>query len=284
MFDGSVNNIVGEFESGSLIPPSTSMPESPKIALIAGEHICFRLRDQNNSMPSIEQFFKPFEILIASAKSVPKPDYMVTLLSPAVLHPLAAPKFSSSILQLLVQRLSIHIKICRLPEFNLRQDRIILALITSTMYADLPWESSEADLEVSQDVGVESIIRDLAVTIPRSHGDDSTGFVCSIPVVANGRTLGTPSANVYNHYTGWTVPDNVVVKANLCPFILGSNRSMEHPSKPVLFSHMGLCPSVTRMLIHPRQRLAECSQSGRLPDCRALTMTLFSMDRRLCSI
>lgn len=242
MFDGSVSNIVGGFESGSLNPPSTSTAESLKIALIAGEHTCFRLREQNQSMPSIEQFFEPFEILMACAESVLKPDYMVTLLSPAVLHPMAASKFSSSILQLLELRLSIHIKLCRLPDFNLRQDRIILALITSTSYTNLPWELSEADLDVSETVGIESIIGDLAIANPRSHEDDSTGFVCTIPTGFNGLSR-TPNANVYNHYTGWTVPEKVLDKGNLLPFILGSNRRMGHPSKPAPLSIHEFLPS-----------------------------------------
>lgn len=221
-------------ESSTLYLPSSSTQESPKIALIASEHSRFKLRPENFTMPSIEEFFKPFEELLTTAKSLLKPDYIVTMLSPAVLHPLAAERFSKSILQLLEQRLFLHLKSFSLPDSDLRGDRKILVLVTSTSSADLPWESSKGYLGTNWPLGIEPTIEDLAVPKPHSHEHDSTGFIRSIPTASNARTLGNPRPNVYNHHTEWTVPQNILASSELTPFILGSGRKLRHPGKLII--------------------------------------------------
>lgn len=227
---------MSDFASGTLVPPTSSTSDAAKIALVAGEYTCFRLSDENLALPSIEHFFKPFEAVFAATESVLRPDYVVALLSPAFLHPQALPKLSSRIAKLLAKRFYIQIKFCRLSEFNIQQDRMVLALVVSRSYSELPWEVTETDSDGSQVAAIEAMISDLAITNARSNEHDSAGFLCSIQAASDGDLATNPKVHIYNHYTGDPPCDlGVLDKAYMRPFALGPDRELVHPSKSLPF-------------------------------------------------
>lgn len=236
VFDGSVKPTMSEFESGNLVLPKNSNSAAAKIAVVAGEHTCFRLHAENLSLPPVEQFCKPFGDILTVMASPLKPDYVVGLLSPVVLHPLAAPQFSNTIRSLVEQRFSVEIKIYPLPGVNNRSEGIVLVLIVSRSYTDSMWGLSETDTIAGQVTEVEAMIRDLAITNARSTEHHSAGFLCSIPAASDGEMATSSNVNVYNHDTG-NPPcvRDVLDKACMRPFILGLDRKLKHPSVSIPF-------------------------------------------------
>jgi hypothetical protein len=226
---------VREIEAGTIVPPTASTSGAAKIAVFAGEHVFFSLSEENVSLPSLERFSKPFEDLLAIAASPLKLDYVVALLSPAVLHPLAVEKFSTSISQLLEHQFCIQLKLCRSSNSEVRQDRMVLAMIVSRSYADLPWDSMETNSKAEQVTGLEAMINDLAITNARPDDSDSSGFLCSVRPMSDDEVAPMATAaivNVYNHHIGnnlcaWDILD----KAYMRPFVLGREARLKHPSK-----------------------------------------------------
>ncbi|KAK5045994.1 hypothetical protein LTR84_008780 [Exophiala bonariae] len=233
VFSGSFMSTMSKIESGTLNQLTSSTPGAAKIAVIAGEYSFFSLSEEDISLPSLERFCKPFENLSAIATSPLRPDYVVALLSPAVLHPLAIEKFSRSMSQLLEHQFSIQLKVCRSSGSEVRPVGMVLALIVSRTYADLPWDSVETSSTAGQATELEAMIKDLAITSARPDDPGSSEFLTSVRAMSNGQLVPTgtaPVVHVYNHYVGNNPPaGDFLNKVFMRPFAFGQEAAVRHP-------------------------------------------------------
>ncbi len=219
VYEGSPFYTVDYFDSTRLRLPWTSEPAPPKIALVAGGNSPFRLSEANQKMPSIEQFVSQLDLLDAAFKSPGKPDFLVMLCSPAMLHQSVVPRLIVAILNLLEHRLSVHMKLCHLQDHGLPLGRSIFIMIASPFCAPLPWCLHSPSVPSS--LGAPSttlgdLIVDSAFENPRAGlGPLQRAFVCSPPLdMHNGNVLQAEryASHVYNHQTGqesassWRVP------------------------------------------------------------------------------
>ncbi|KIX03818.1 uncharacterized protein Z518_07371 [Rhinocladiella mackenziei CBS 650.93] len=203
VYDGTPQDIFDEFRSGTLRPPSSPDPGPPKVAIIAGEHALFRLNDGNKWMVSRKQFLEPLDIVDAAAKSSIRPNFLVALMPPALLHSSTIGRFSTTILKLLGQRWSVHIRLCPMHDHAIPQDRRVLAVIASPCCDSLPWDLDWTTMNLESSVTIDDVIRDLAFENQRAIPRASGGFVCSHLTQHHLDAEGAGLARYfYNHQTG----------------------------------------------------------------------------------
>lgn len=163
-------------------------------------------------MPSMEQFVAPLDLLNAAADASEKPDFLVMLGSPALLDASVVAWLLGTMLNLLEHRLSLHVKLCRLQELGLPQERSILIVVASPFCAPLPWCLHWPPLRPPSTL--RDLIADLAFDNPRTGAGPQRAFVCSpsLDTLHEGGRADASPRNVYNHQTGrqpsssWKVP------------------------------------------------------------------------------
>ena len=205
VYDGSLRDTLSSIETKELHLPWMSEPAPPKIALIAGEDAPFRLSEANQMMPSLEQFVSQLDLLDAAINAPGKPDFLVMLCSPAMLHLSAVPQLLVAILSLLEHRLSVHVKVCNLQEHGLPQGRSILIIIASPFCAPLPWALQSPSVPSPRpSTTLRDLIVDLAFENPRAGLGQQRAFVCSQPLeMHHGDVQGESHlGHIYNHQTG----------------------------------------------------------------------------------
>lgn len=166
-------------------------------------------------MPSIEQFVSQLDLLDAAISTAGKPDFVVTLCSPAMLHLSVVPRLLAAILNQLEHRLSVHVKLCRLQEYGLPLERSVLIMIASPFCAPLPWcLHSPATPRIGSSTTLQDLIADLAFENPHAGLGSQPAFVCSpqLHIHQGDAQPGNYSSHIYNHQTGlgsalsWRVP------------------------------------------------------------------------------
>lgn len=187
-------------------------------------------------MPSIDEFLRPLDIMDAAVHSPLHPDFLVMLMPPALLHCSAIGRFSTSIIKLLEQRLSVHIRLSSLQDHGIPQERSTLIVVASPFCASLPWHSVWPVTGARPSVNVKHLLGDLAFENPRANQGVRGGFVCSIPTQNN---LASDEGNrrtqyVYNHQTGRPAPLGEIpidMNANAISVSWNSPKALVHPSK-----------------------------------------------------
>ncbi|KAK5573048.1 hypothetical protein LTR43_001707 [Exophiala xenobiotica] len=171
VYDGTCHAISDDFQRGRLYPFSIPDPTPPKITLLAGEPGNFRLNSLNFKLPSTEQFLKPLAAINEIAENA-HPDFVVMLLSPSVLHPRAMTDFSSTVIQLLERKMSVHIKLIHFKDYGLPQDRSVLTVVAAPFCGELPWAPFCAPDGIQPETNVANMLRDLSFENPRKfHGN-----------------------------------------------------------------------------------------------------------------
>ncbi|KIW81369.1 hypothetical protein Z517_04394 [Fonsecaea pedrosoi CBS 271.37] len=230
-FDGTICNVLKDFDSGRLLPPPQPNPAPPKVLLFAPEHQCFRLDMQNHQMPTVLQFLKPLDG-VDKAVEVLKPDFVVMLLPLAVCHPSAVVRFSSTRLGLLERGFAVHSMVISLRDYGLPQERSILAVVASPFGVPLSWKFDRYTTRSEQPSTIGSLIEDLAFKNPRVGTDSNTGFVCVRPAVEGSEAEASTVSHVYNHYTGIRVASDAetISIAGTIPFSLfNDQKQWIHP-------------------------------------------------------
>jgi hypothetical protein len=173
-----------------------------------------------------------------------KPDFLVLLNSPAILHRSTISRLSESIFKLLEQRLSVHLKLSPLQDYGIRQSRSILTLVASPVCASLPWQHEGPINGPRPSAKVEDIISDLAFVNPRARQSYGCRLVCNSP---NSPATNMPIKAVYNHQTGRS-PLFGVEPANLDLDVIALSRNstetLVHPSEcwsVILFNPFSPC-------------------------------------------
>lgn len=200
VYDGSVSSILKDLDNGELHKSASTNLLVPKVAVVAGSNVPFRLNDQNQGLPSLENFLETLDKVEAAAASTLKPSFTVMLASPAMIHPKAVGRLNTTILQLLEQRLSVHIKICSLQDQGLPFQRDVLVLIASSTPSLVPWSLYWPSLDQPPVTTIETLIHDLSFQNPRATDEPNSGFVCLNPA-----TEGSDLQNytyIHNHRTG----------------------------------------------------------------------------------
>jgi hypothetical protein len=208
------------------LPPT----KHPKIALISGENQTFRLSDENSYMPSMKRFLKPLDIMDAATRSPLNPDFLVLMMPPALLHHSTIGRLSSSIINLLQQRFSVHIKLCSLQEHGIPLEHTTLLLIASPQCDLLPWSMDWPTVDTPPSVKILDVIGDLDFENNQRGGD---GYVCS---VHNGYTslgdgLKMLNRHIYNHQTGRAAQSGETFDINATSVSLSHIIPTIHPSK-----------------------------------------------------
>ncbi|EXJ87168.1 hypothetical protein A1O3_04127 [Capronia epimyces CBS 606.96] len=184
--------------------------ELPQVVLLASGNRCFRLSEDNQKMASLDEFLKPLQALNEATQHLGG-DFIVALLAPAMLHVSTIDRLSSSILNLLEKRMSVHVRLTPLKEHGLPQDRKILTMIASPYCTELPWNADNIELAAGNTRStVEDAIGDLGFPNPRVPSHTRSGFVCRSP-----SQMG--DNRVYNHYTGQVLEagqEPIVVEAD----------------------------------------------------------------------
>ncbi|OAG35296.1 hypothetical protein AYO21_10498 [Fonsecaea monophora] len=139
VYDGPPRKVLDDICSEQLQPLSTPNPAPPNIALVAGANAPFRLNEANQKMSSAENFVSQLDLVNMALEGPSKPDFLVVLSSPAVLHAAVVPRFLATIVNFLKHRRSVHMRLCRLKEHGLPQERNVLLLVASPFCAPLPW-------------------------------------------------------------------------------------------------------------------------------------------------
>ncbi|OAP54876.1 hypothetical protein AYL99_10576 [Fonsecaea erecta] len=211
VFDGPPKKVLDDIYSEQLRPPSTPNPAPPNIALIAGGNAPFRLNDENDAMPSTEQFVSTLDLVNIAVESPGKPDFLVMLSSPAVLHGSVVSRFLATIINLLEHRRSVHMRLCHLQAYGLPQARSVLLLVASPFCAPLPWYLHWPSLRTPPPITLRDLIADLDFDNSRMGAEQERAFVCSPPL--EGRQV-PPSCNISLQ---WDTDSLVALSCNPLP-------------------------------------------------------------------
>lgn len=200
VYDGSINSTLENLENGQLHKPASANLSVPKVAVVAGSNVPFRLNDANQSLPSIGDFLRTLEQVEAAAGSILKPNFTVMLASPAMLHTKAISRLNATILRLLELRLSVHIKICSLQGQGLPFQRDVLVLVASSTSSPFPWSLYWPAIDQPQLNTIETLIHDLSFQNPRTTDEPNSGFVCLNPAIEASDLQN--HVYIHNHRTG----------------------------------------------------------------------------------
>ncbi|KAJ9616490.1 hypothetical protein H2200_000209 [Cladophialophora chaetospira] len=192
LFDGTVLDVVDEFSANTLPRYTLPEPTPPCAALLAGKHKRFRLQDDNEMLPTLQQFTSVLETIDKTAVDR-RPDFIAMFVAPALLHAKTSARLLQTLLGLLKLRLSVHLKLVQVRDYGLPQERTLLVIVASPVCAALPRKDARNNVAPTNDKSLGALIEDLAFKNSRLADGSSNGFVCSAP--------GSPE-HVYNHYTG----------------------------------------------------------------------------------
>jgi hypothetical protein len=155
------------------------------------------------------------------------------LLSPSVFHPRAMTEFSSTIIQLLERKMSVHIKLIHLKDYGLPQDRSVLTVVAAPFCGELPWEPFCAPDGIQPETNVANMLRDLSFENPRNVLGNGVGFICSAPSEQESDEPNNQAKYVYNHMTGQepSVDDCSTVEIGSRLTLHSGPKFWTHPSK-----------------------------------------------------
>jgi hypothetical protein len=236
--------VFDEFVSGKLCL-SLPRPECPRIALVAGDNTYFRLSDGNKQMPSREEFLRPLDIMDAAANSPLEPDFLIMLMPPALLHRSTIGRFSMSIVKLLEQRFSVHVKLSPLQDLGIPQERTTLIVVASSFCTSLPWHIDWPVTGPQPPVMAKDLIGNLAFENPRAAQGGKVGFVCSVPAQSNldPAEENRPIKEIHNHLTGCSALSGSTLLDMDANAIFVSCTSLEPLVHPCKFSMHSLIPA-----------------------------------------
>jgi len=185
-------------------------------------------------MPSLEQFLLPIDLLDAVSQSALKPDFVIATVSPAMLHPLAIPRFAKAILSLLEARLSVQLKLCKFQDHGIPQDKTILLLFASPLYPPLPalplWRRNTGQ---GPQTTLNDMIADLSLVNSRASVEPERGFVFQVQQ-PNEPLPQRSRKNIFNHQTGRPPGEGaIVIDMNSTALALPSQLPLNliHPGK-----------------------------------------------------
>ena len=186
-------------------------------------------------MPSLEQFLLPIDLLDAVSQSALKPDFVIATVSPAMLHPLAIARFAKAILSLLEARLSVHLKLCKFQDHGIPQDKTILLLIASPLYAPLPaLPLSRRNTSQGPQTTLNDMIADLSIVNSRASVEPERGFVFQVQQPNEPFLPQRSRKNIFNHQTGRRPGEGaIVIDMNSTALALPSQLPLNliHPGK-----------------------------------------------------
>ena len=187
-------------------------------------------------MPSLKQFLRPCDIMDRAISSALAPHFLVSFMPPALLYHSALGRFASTVIRLMEQRLSVHIKLSRIRDYGIPQERSSLVVVAAPSYAS-PWHVSFPATNRAQVVKIKDLIEDLAFENPRTSAKGGRGgFVCPKPLQdPPDPTEGAgPTKYIYNHQTGRAAPPEGVLvdmDAHALCFCSNSPKPLVHPRK-----------------------------------------------------
>ncbi|KAI1608580.1 hypothetical protein EDD36DRAFT_469459 [Exophiala viscosa] len=234
LYDGSLAQIRADVNSAKLPELTHPMPSKAVVGIVAGGTKCFRRNGENTQMPSLNEFLRP----LRDIQSHPRfnMDYLALLMPPAVLHSKAVGTFSTSILDLLEKRKSVHIGLTLSRDNGLPLDGSTLVIVASPLCSALPWDAWPKVDDI-RPVTVGEVIADLQSPNPRAMPGSSVGFSCLLP-----DTEGCDDASprrVWNHNTTQrptTAEDAVVVDATQGLSVFNGPKNWVHPVRQDLLS------------------------------------------------
>lgn len=202
MYDGSPQSVFDAFDSGQLDPSGVHPPLSPRVALVAGKCLAFRLDEKDKDLPHLDDFLQPLYVLQAAARSSLNFDFYSAFLPAATLHKAASGQLAATIFSLLKQKRSVHLKLCSFQQYGLPQDRTVLCLVASPMRLPIAWTNDQIQRRTLREK-----IGDLAFVNPRLAHHPQTGFVCPLGEAPGVHSTEDVQATtevklIYNHLTG----------------------------------------------------------------------------------
>lgn len=178
VFDSySASTLLDEFTSsqlGSLFSPSSHIPS---ILLVSGPNEVFVLERQRRRS-SLEKYLDPIKTVKAALNcKALNPIFLVLTMSSAILHEFAFPELMECILILLENRYSVHLQKIWLPDHGIPQNRTIVVLLASSLWAAVPLgidkHISESD-SCKKSKTVRHMIGDLSFRNTRTDRDSKT--------------------------------------------------------------------------------------------------------------
>jgi hypothetical protein len=187
-------------------------PGHPRITLVSGGNLNFRFSNENGSMPTMDSFLQPLDLVDSITPSQLNPDFIVLHMPATVLHHATISRLNKSIMRLIEQRQVVRITIQSLEAYKIPQNRSLLILMASPYpsLATVPMGRPLAtpgyqDIPAMPD-RIESYIGDLSFNNPREDNSaDGAGFVCITEPEERHGARPAPK-NIYNHCTGENRP------------------------------------------------------------------------------
>jgi len=202
MYDGSAASVFDMFKSIQVNTLGVPLPGAPKVALVAGSYATFRLDDKDEALPHVTEFLQPLHALEAATNSNFDFDVYSAFLSPGVLHKAASTGLAATIIALLSQKLSVHLKLCPLEEYGIAQDRHVLCLVASPLRAPIPWTTGRLSRPTIGDVFDDLLLADRHISHHPGCGFTSVIDKSLGAHQTHGTQLNTEVDIVYNHQTG----------------------------------------------------------------------------------
>jgi len=199
-----IETVVQEINHGTIRLPRAFDPSHPVIALVSGQASPFRLQNNNQFMPTIDDFLQPLNTIDNVATSLLKPHSIVSVMHSAVFHPNVRDRLSSTIHGLLDKEYSVYIRLTSAKEHGLALDSSLVVIVATRSPIPLTWDLYwPLDHAVSPSA-VQTIIHDLKFVNGRAYAGKEQGFMCSAPhPLGPGRTVPQNGTDVfYNHQTG----------------------------------------------------------------------------------
>ena len=153
---------------------------------------------------------------------------------PALLHFSPIGRISATLLRLLEQRLSVHMKLSPLRDQGLPQKRSVLIVVASPSCASLPWNFDWPIASPQPSIKINDIIGDLAFENPRATEGANRGFVCTRTLQYSADEGNRSVKYIYNHQTGHRAPPGGIpleMDANTIFAPCNGPKSWVHPIK-----------------------------------------------------
>ncbi|KAF2665609.1 hypothetical protein BT63DRAFT_69784 [Microthyrium microscopicum] len=231
VFDGHTREVLEDIATGQFGSVPSRTEGHFLTAVIAGENTTYRIQ-KNSPLPSVERFCRPLEKIESVLATSLGPDFIVLLISPAVLRSKAADKFAATLLRLLDLRYSVHMRLAHLPDHGIPQARKILLLVASALPGPLPWHIDwPSTTQQRKEITVEQVLDGL----PRSNTRTSlspnsiTGFACPIASQELGSKPSISQQVLYNHQLGHSISKAQPIDLNSKAVGLSCDTSYHHP-------------------------------------------------------
>jgi hypothetical protein len=141
--DGQLIRVLKDVDTSKLDGFQLPTPKSPTVIMLAQEHVHFKLSDANTSSPTQAAFLRPLDEIRAVLST--KSDFLVMLMSPALLHANAVSRLTETRLKVLTTRYDVHPKLLQVRDTELPQERIIPAANATPFSTALDWQAISKD-------------------------------------------------------------------------------------------------------------------------------------------